>query len=99
VLTVAERAVYTAQVYKTEDRVITHIWAMRRAFGAWPGYKRVPGGYVVTYEADPLPLPPVDDDGNDGYDDDEAADELDGPWHDYGWRTDDDASSELSEAA
>jgi hypothetical protein len=82
--------------FRTEDGVIRHIWAMsKRGYGAWPGYVAVEGGFMATYEDDPLPVLP-DEYDDDGQADDDAteldeADELDGPWHDS-WPDDDEAA-------
>ena len=56
-------------VYRTESRVINHINALRRAYGWWPGYIKVNGGYVLTFDPD-APSP------------DERERDEDGPWHD-----------------
>lgn len=74
------------RVYRTEDEVTVHIWAMaKRHPGHWPGYVKVDGGFMTTFEPDPLPVLPSDDDELPPDDGDQlSADDGDewGPWLD-----------------
>lgn len=77
------------RVFKTEQAAINHVFALIQSDGCWPGYRRVPGGFQVSYEPDELAGPPPDEYPEDATDDDDSAD--DGTWHDT-WLDEDEAA-------
>ncbi len=83
-------AVPDGKFFRTEQAAIRHIFALSTAYGMWPGYVAVDGGFMTTCEPDELALlVAAPDDGQaDDYADDGEPDDYDGqadddgPWHD-----------------